>query len=106
MRLATTFTPATSAWTSPMTLSGERLLRSMMPSTSRRLALAVAAGPAEEQALGEGVVGQRRQPRHRDPADVGDVDERAGEERDPAVGEDRTEDQDVVGVDAAAVRDR
>ena len=105
MRRAITFTPATSACTSPTTLSGVRLLRSMMRSTSSTGSPSrQQAHRRQQQAFDEGVGGQRGQSGGRDPADVGDVDERAGEEHDAAVGEHRPEHEDVVGVDPAAVR--
>jgi hypothetical protein len=57
----------------------------------------------QQQAFGERVGGERREPGHRVAAEVGDVDEGAGKEHDPAVAENGPEHQDVVGVDATAI---
>ena len=100
-----TFTPATSACTSPIALSGVRLLPSMIRNTSRAGSpCAVQVDGREHQTLGERVRGQRGQATGRHAAHVGDVDEGAGEEPHAVVGEHRTEHEDVVGVDPAAVR--
>ena len=61
----------------------------------------------EQKSFDERVRGERRESTGGHATDVGDVDERSGEVHDPtasrAVGEDRPEHDDVVGVDPAAV---
>jgi hypothetical protein len=74
---------------------------------AHRLAARVQANRGQLQALGEHVGGRRRESARTDAAEVDDVDERAGEplhrRRSPnGRREDRPEDQQIVGVDAAA----
>ena len=77
-----TFTPATSACTSPIALSGVRLLRSMIREhVARGLALRGTRWTGGSmQPFGERVGRQRGEAAGGHAAHVGDVDERAGEE--------------------------
>ena len=97
--------PAISAWMSPIALSGVRLLPGDdAQHVARGLAAARQVHRRQHQALRERVGRERGQPARRHAADVGDVDQRAAEVRDAPVGEHGPEHEDVVGVDAAAVR--
>ena len=99
-----TFTPATSACTSPTALSGVRLLPSMMRSTSPRgLALVIQVDGREHESLSERVGRERGEPTGGNASHIGDVDECAGEELHTTGGEHGPEHEDVVRMDPAAV---